>query len=160
MPALCPAYKNLNSPCVRHVPSVLSPPCDLHVYAMCRPTPFLAACVRHVSAICPPCVCNVSAMCPLFVGASPLCVRSSLGLASGLCPLLASCGAEPWHHQVKLFLTIAQPAAFILHARWSIFWAFISVPQIWPLQAHPVLQKLFGVYAGIIPQTVYCGVLS
>ena len=30
------------------------------------------------------------------------------------------CGAEPWHHQV-LFLTIAQPVAFILHARWINF---------------------------------------
>ena len=102
----------------------------------------------------PPCVWNVSSMCLQCVRHVPaLCQRKSglgLGLTSGLCPLLPCCGAEPWHHQVKFFLTIAQPPAFILHARWSLSLAFILVPQIRPLQAHSMLQKLFEVYAGII----------
>ena len=41
----------------------------------------------------------------------------SLGLVPGLCPPLACYEAGPWHHQVECFFTIAQPVAFILHAR-------------------------------------------
>ena len=94
-------------------------------------------------------------MRPLFVSSGHACV-----LASELCPFVACCGAGPWHHEVKSLFSIAQPTTFILHARSSISLALILGPTIRPLQAHPMLEKLFRVYAGIIPQTVYCGVLS
>ena len=118
LPALCPS-------CVRHAPAqVLSPFSELDHH------------VLHVSAMRPPRAHSLSAqvMCPLkprprFWTFSPL------GLL----------WREPWFPQVKPFLTIAQPIAFKLHARQSIYLAFILVPQIRPLQAHPVLQKLFGV---------------
>ena len=64
-------------------------------------------------------------MCPLFASLGPPCV-----LASQLCPLVACCGAGPRHHEVKFFLSIAQPSAFIL---------LILAPQIRPLQARPML---------------------
>ena len=89
--------------------------------------------VRHVSAVCPPCVRlesvlavppNLVRLCRPLVSAfyvsttCLLCVSPGLPyvLDSGLCPLVACCAAGPWHHEVKFFLSIAQPTAFILHA--------------------------------------------
>ena len=156
---LCPPSVVGFGPLVRQV-SPRCPPCVCLVSALCS---------WLLPALCPPCVLvfgRSSSPCRPLVRqvfaynvrlysvwilftVGPSCVRHHV-LSARLCPLLTCCGAEPWHHQVKFFLTIAQPTAFILHARWSIFLAFILVPQIRPLQAHPVLQKLFGVYAGII----------
>ena len=45
---------------------------------------------------------------------------------------------------------IACPLVSFLHI-------FILVHQIRPLQAHPMLEKLFGVYAGVIPQQFAVG---
>ena len=66
----------------------------------------------------PPYDYHESAMCPLFVRRC-LWTLSTLG-----------------HHQVKFFLTIAQPTAFRLRARWSVFLdihfgPFASVPCAW-----------------------------
>ena len=96
-----------------------------------------SSCVmRRSRSLCPPCVCHLSSMRLLFVSISP--------------PYVCCCGAEPWHHQVKLFLTIAQPAAFILHACWVDFLGIHFGSPNSVLQAHSVLQKPFGVYAGVI----------
>ena len=50
-------------------------------------------------------------------------------------------------HKVR---SIAQPAAFILHACWSGSLAFKFGSQTRPLQAYPMLEKLFGFCAGIV----------
>ena len=127
----CPALYNLNLP---------SPPCVFHVSAMCplkrsHHSPSLTAmrppCVCHVSSMCRSCVRSLSAMCPLFVSASPP--------LTGLCPLLACCGAGSWRHQVKFFLAIAQPTAYILRFVVSLLGihfaspnsAFASAPYAW-----------------------------
>ena len=108
---------------------------DHHVSAMCLPR------VPHVSAMRPPRAHSLSAQVMCALKPRPrFWTLSALGLL----------WREPWFPQVKPFLTIAQPIAFILRARRSISLAFILVPQIRPLQAHPVLQKLFRVYAGIM----------
>ena len=84
----------------------------------------LSAMLQHRSTRCPlkpwPCLWTLSALGPLWGKA------------------VAS----------KVFLTIAQPTAFILPSRWSVSWAFILASQIQPFQAHAVLGKLFGVYVG------------
>ena len=127
-------------------------------------------CVRHLSATCPPRVRlamstlsplwpqlqTLSAMCPLKPWPC-LWTLSALGLLWGR--------AGAWHHQAKFFYTIAQSTAFIMHARWSVSFIVILAHQFRPSQAHPMLEKLFGVYAAIICiyiflQTVNCfGVL-
>ena len=164
--AMCPPSLRLNSalaappmypPCVTHI----CPPCVRHVSALCLPpnlvrhmscvskpcTPY----VRHATALCPlwprlqtlrgSCVCvvcahHVSAMCPFFVRHAP-----ALGLLWG--------GAvASWN---KIFLSVVQPAAFILcMAAGQFLWHSFWLRKFWPLQAHPMLEKLFGVYAGII----------
>ena len=115
---------------------------------LCPPCARLSA--LTVLGACPPCGPSM----PLdFVALGLLRVRaaaSSSNFFSLLRPLVACCGAGPWHHEVKFFLSIAEPTAFILHARWSVSLAVILAPQIRPLRAHPMLEKLFGVYAGII----------
>ena len=113
---------------------------------MCLP----CARVHHVTTMSPPCVCSVSAV---VRHVPALCQRRStmcpLKPWPCLCPLLACCGAGLWQSS-KILSHIAQPTAFILHARWSVSLAFILAPQIQPLQAHPMLEKLFGAYAGKI----------
>ena len=107
-----------------------------------RPRSLSAPCVRHVSAMCPPCVCLESALAapPALVPHVPLC----LSLVSALCvftmcpPCARSLAAQihhvsssldfvrSWHHEVKSFLSIMQPTTFILHALqfpWQSFWA-------------------------------------
>ena len=42
------------------------------------------------------------------------------------CPLVACCGAGPWHE--GKFFSIAQPAKCILHACWSVLLALILAP--------------------------------
>ena len=121
--ALIPLWPRL------HTLSAMCPPCVRHVSAMCPLcVPSSPPFVFHVSAL-PPCVCL---LCLPFV--CPPCVRSlsdrplsaQVGVPASLCPLLACCGAGPWHHEVKLFLSIVQPAAFLFHARWSVV-SFFSI---------------------------------
>ena len=124
MSALCPCVPpgdGLNPPCVRHVAAVpaMSPPWVRYVPAS--------------SAVCAPCQ-DKSSMYPFKHWPR-------------LWTFIRCSG--PWHHQVKFYLTIAQPTAFTLHARWSISLAFILAPRIWPLQARPMFEKLCEVYAGI-----------
>ena len=135
VPALC-------QPPVHHV-SALCPPlsggfccvcpsCVRHVYATCPPYVRLcmvlcvglplSAVLRRAPAfvrLCPLFVSSLSTFVPIIVFSSTgkRLAAISLGLASGLCPFLACCGTGPWHHQTTFCLTIAQPTAFILHAR-------------------------------------------
>ena len=131
--------------CVRRVSTLCPPwvplaaPPNLVRFVSARLAPASKSCMPLVSASC------VSTMCPFFVRHVPtLCQLTGPPyiLASGLCPRVACCGAGPY--EARLFLSIAQPAAFILHACWSVSLAFILAPQIRPLQARPVLVKLFG----------------
>ena len=106
--ALCPLWPHLQTLSALSALSLLWPaskpcpplsricrPCVRLLFALCPPCPRLSAPFsgfdRHGSAMRPPCVRHVSA--PLFVSIGPPCVRSSHGLASGPCPLLACCGA-------------------------------------------------------------------
>ena len=125
------------------------PPCISHLSGTRRPCPLWPR-----LQTCLPCFLRLPHMCPLFVRHAPALCQLRSTMRSRLCPLVAvgCCGAGPWHHKVEFFLNIAQPTAFIAHAHWSVSLAFILVPQIRPLQAHPTLQNLFGVYAGIIPK--------
>ena len=116
---------------VRHVSAIVR-----HVSALAAPPNLVRLlCLSHV---CPPCVRSLSAMCLLFASSGPtLCV-----LASGLCPLVASCGAGPWHHKVK-----RKPRRLLYCMPTGQFpWHLLGLHKFRPL---PV-EKLFGVYAGII----------
>ena len=103
--ALCPPgvrFGPASKPCLPFVlrMSALCPPCDRLVSATFPPCVHFA----HASKPCaPPLVSGLwSTMCPpcvLFVSSGPPCV-----LASGLCPLVARCGAGPWHHEAEFFL--------------------------------------------------------
>ena len=127
MSVICPLCVpgNLKPPCVRHAPSAFSLPCVLHVSAM-RP-PKCSHRSRSLTTMCLPRVLHVFAMCP---------PRAHSLSAQVMCPLkprprfwtLSALGLlwrEPWFPQEEPFLTIAQPIAFILHARLSISLAFI-----------------------------------
>ena len=145
-------------PCVR-LASALAPPPNLacHLSATCPPCFCLQtlhaicqSCDRLAATTCPPskpCPPHVSALCP------PSCASSG---PPCMCPRLWTLSARGllWGRAVasrkKILLSIAQPAAFIWHARWSVSLAFIWLPKFRPLQAHPMLEKLFGVYAVII----------
>ena len=87
-----------------------------------------------LSALC------VSTMCQL-------CQLRPCALAAGLCswPI----GAGPWHHEgKKSFSALRNPPRLYCMPAGQFPWHFGS--QIRPLQAHPMLEKVFGVYAGII----------
>ena len=88
----------------------------------------------------------VSTMCPFFVRRHVPALRQlrSTMWTLSACGLLWGRAMASWS---KVFsLGIAGYTALILHARWSVL-----APQIRPLRAHPMLEKLFGVYyAGII----------
>ena len=97
---LCP-------PCVRLV-SAVCPPC---VRLVCEWS-LLWPCLQTLSALCPPLVFAVcvSTICPLFVRHVPaLCQLRSTNQVTMCSLLLACCGAGPWHHEAKFFLSIAQP---------------------------------------------------
>ena len=97
----------------------------------------------RLHTLCPPCVCSLSAVVRHVLALCQPCARSSLGLASGLCPRLACCAAVASpskilsHHCATHSVYIACPLASVL--------GFILASQIRPLQAHPMLEKLFGV---------------
>ena len=100
--------------------------------------------LHTLSAMFPPFVRIASALRALGWGVSTLVAppnRPTLVFASSvsticplrptMCPHFWTLSADgPWNHEVKFFLSIAQPAAFLLHARWSVFLAFVLVPQI------------------------------
>ena len=138
--------KSLAAICSGRVPGTC-PPCVCHASAI----------VLLVSAVIPlwPRLHTLSDMFPPFVriapalralgrGVSTLAAppnRPTLVFASHvsticplrptMCPHLWTLSAHgPWSHEVKFFLRIAQPTAFLLHARWSVFLAFILVAQI------------------------------
>ena len=121
--ALWPRLQTLSA-YVRHV-TTLRRPCVRHVPALCPPPVHFG----RASKLCPPCVWLLWLLC-----LRPPCVRlgPACALASGLCPLVACCGAGPWHHEVYIafFLSIAQPVAFILHACWSVSLAFILAVKL------------------------------
>ena len=145
-----PRYALAASPEFVRPMSAMCPPCVPLVSALNPRGPRLQACVRHVTdspqpfwphplplsarcpALCPPWLrlpalsCLLSPMCPL-----------NLSFTSGLCPLLACCGAPPWHHRLNSFAPFRNPQPT----------AFILTHQIRPPQAHPILEKLFGVYS-------------
>ena len=111
--------------------------------------------LHHVSALCPAwCLLWVLFRRNLAARPLPAFVRHVLVRAGPPC---VQCPLKPWpclwilsaldevcfsHHRVA--------DTFILHARWSVFLAFILATQSRPLPAHPMLEKLFGVYAGSI----------
>ena len=138
-------------PCVR-LESVMaaSPNFVRHVSASCPACPPLCLpwvwCGR-ASELCPPCFRHVSALCPPWVRFSciselcPPCVRQVSAC------VLACCGAGKTfsHYCATHSVYIARPLASFLHIH-----IFILAHQIRTLLAHPMLEKLFGVYAGII----------
>ena len=128
---------------VRHM-SAVWPPCARHVSALAASPPLVSA---SRVCVCPPCVRSLSAMCPLFASSGPPSV-----LASGLCPLVACCGAGPWHHKVKFFLSIATRRVYIACPLVSLLGIHFGcwLHKFRSLQVHPMLEKLFGVYAGIL----------
>ena len=114
----------------------------------------VALCVRHMSGLllvfslcshCPPnLVCHVSAL-PFVYHAS-----AKAGLASST---LSALGPS-----AKI---LSHPCA--THSAYMARWPVSFMYSFWLTKfevTHPTLAKLFGVYAGLIPQTVYCGVLS
>ena len=143
--------------------SALCPPCVRLVPAMCP----LRPCLQTLSATRVPCVRLEFASCPLWMRFQtlsamclpcpqcvhcvttmcPPCVLSSLGLGLpfGFCPFLACYGQGRGIIKPNSFLPLHKPTAFILHARWSVSLALILVPQIRPLQTHPMLENQFGV---------------
>ena len=142
-------------PRVRLVSAFAAPPNLVRICPPCvRLDSALAASphfVRLVSAMCP----ALGPLCPRLQSLSPMspcvcllclpCVFTMCppcALASGLCPLVAC-----WHHEVKSFLSIAQPRVYIAC---SVSLAFILAPQFGLCKTHPMLEKLFGAYAGII----------
>ena len=119
---------------------------------------------RYVLGACPPCVRHVSALIPLRKRLpSPRFVRCVLALCP---PRVRLAGAsKPFPPCSCVCLVCVRPdfarswpavgqgrcVLFIFqYARWSVSLAFTLASQIRPLQAHPILEKLFGVYAGII----------
>ena len=136
LPGACPPCARHCPPCVRRKAGTCPLWLRLQTFALCLP-PNL---VRLFFLSC------VSSMRPFFVRRVPTLCQLRSTTSS---PLNFARGAGPWHHELKFFLGAVQPTAFILHARWSASLAFILAPQIRPLQAHPMLEKLFGVYAGI-----------
>ena len=160
--ALIPLWPRLHTwpavclPCVRRVSALCplirfgpaSKPCLCPPCALCpprvrfgrasKPSPCVfKSCAPLVSFSC------VSTMCPFFVRHVPalcqlrstMCLRISTLSARGL---LWGRAVASWS---KILVSIAQPTAFILHARWSVSLAFISAPQIRRLQARPMPPK-------------------
>ena len=113
-----------------------------HVTALCplRLWPRLQTCVRLL------CLPSVSPPCVRFVSSGPPCA-----LASGLCPLVACCVASKYK---ILFQHCATRRVYIACLLVSLLGIHFG-NQIRPLQAHPMLEKLFGVYAGIIQNSFF-----
>ena len=163
--ALSPLWPLLHTfpPRVRHV-SASCPPCVRlesalavspnfvrHASAMSRPVFALgpALCplwprLQTLSAMCPPCL--LSTMRPLKPWP---CLWSlpALGLLWGRA--VASSGKIISHHCATHSVYSACPLVSFLHI-------FILAHQIRPLLTHPMLENLFGVYAGIF---FYDGIL-
>ena len=183
-PALCPLWPRLQTLSAMCPPCLLSAmcrPCVRRVSAL-PAAPKLVRHVRLASALCSPCVRpgvrlesalaapqTLSAMCwpcvalSLLLAASPNFVRhvtalpfvhhvsAKAGLASGFCRLTACCGIISRNSYAPL----RNPQRFI-----CLLASPILDRQVRAFASDPMLAKLFGVYAGIIPQTIYCGVLS
>ena len=122
LPGACPPLSALCPPRVRF--GRASKPC---------PPPVSAS---SVSIMYSPCVRSLSALRPLFASSGAPCV-----LASGFCPLVACCGAGPWHHKVK-----RNPPLLYCMPTVQFPWHSLGLHELRPLQ----VEKLFGVYAGII----------
>ena len=163
LPALIPLWPRLHT--VRHV-------CAGLVCAAASPhfVRRLWPCLQALSAMCPPRVSHVSALCPL----SPLSPRLQtlpaiclpyLRLVSAMCPPCVRSLAQVHHAPSPLDFVRSWPAVGqgrgimkykILSPQCAtrILHACLSVShlgsQIRPLQARHMLEKLFGVYAGII----------
>ena len=111
VPPLClplSAVSATGPPCVRSLPAFVRGLLP-HVSAVCLSyvrlclvlcEAYMSALLRRASAMCRLFVRSLSTFVPImvvpFLKGKRLAVIS-LGLASGLCPLLA-CGARPWHH--------------------------------------------------------------
>ena len=113
---LCPPRIRLASPpnLVRHMHVS-------YVTALCPPRVRRASTFQTLSALCAPLVfaLRVSTM-------RPPCVPLSTMRASGLChPLVACCGAGPWHHEVSNSFSALRSSPRCTHAGqfpWHSFW--------------------------------------
>ena len=139
----------------------MCPPCVYLVSVLAVP-PNL---VRHVSAsrVRLLFVQTLSAICPLCHRLVSPRFRLRFQTLSALCPPLVSascvstmCPPGPWHHET-FFSALCNPAHLYCMPAGQLPWHSLWLANT-ALQAHPMLEKLFGVYAGIIaPQTVYRG---
>ena len=163
-------------PCVRLESALATLPNLVHrlvsatLSAMCPPC--VRPCVRHVSAYVRACVqvwAPLQTWSAIGLGLRPPCLH--FGLASNL-NLVCHVSALPFVHHVSakalsLVFVSSWPAVgqgsgiirqILSHhcATHSVYcrpagqFPLLYIHQIRPLQGHPMLEKLFGVYAGII----------
>ena len=145
-------FGRASKPCP-HIP-VMCPPCVAHVSALCPLSPLWPR-LQTLPAICPPRVRLVSATGPpprvrrvSAWAAPPNLVRPCAPLLSALC----ICHVSALSAQRPRLWTL--PALSMRRVYIAcLLVSFLGIhfgPQIRPVQAQPLLEKLFGVYAGII----------
>ena len=136
--ALWPRLQTVSAMCLPRVrlesalaasPCNLCPPCVRHV----------SACVRHCVR---PCV-HIGFASVTLSAISPPCLLSTMRpLKPWPCLWTLPAGKIPSHHSPTHSVYIVCPLVSFLHI-------FILAHQIRPSLAHPMLEKLFGAYAGI-----------
>ena len=130
-------------PCVRHV-SASCPPCVRLGSALAASLNFVrhaSAMSRSVSALSPPCAARPKLVCHPLKPWPCLWTLPARGLLWGRA--MASSGKILSHHCATHHVYIACPLVSFLDI-------FILAHQIRPSLAHPMLEKLFWVYAGIL----------